>query len=459
AIAVDSSGNAIVAGQTASSSFPTINAYQSNFSGGTDAFVTKFNATGNALVYSTFLGGSAAEIAYGVAVDPAGNAYVTGSTNSANFPTVNAFQSMIADSFNGDAFVTKLNISGAPVYSTFLGGEGSDIGMGIAVDASGSAYITGSTGSNSFPLANPIQPTNLGGDAFVTKLNSAGSGLEYSTFLGGSSNEGGRSIAVDSGGNSYITGTTQSADFPIVAGALRTKSPFFKSTDAGGGWNNDNYGLKSDIVTVLALDPTGPSTIYAGTRSNVFKSTDAGQSWIPASNGLVRPNVLSLLVDPATPATIYVGIGFADFNNSSGVYKSTNGGNTWNAANTGLTNTSVLSLAIDPITPSTLYAGVYGSGIFKSLDGGAHWAIHTSPSVFFIEAIAVDHSNPETVYVGANSSPGGVSKSTDGGVSWQLLGNGLTGDFVRGLAIDPITPSTIYASTNEGLFKSIDGGL
>ena len=461
-IGVDGSGNVVVAGQTTSTNFPAVNAIKSTLSASDtcgDGFVTKLHLAGPSFVYSTYLGGAGCDVAYGVAVDASANAYITGTTTSANFPILNAFQSTIADSFNGDAFVTKLNMNGALVYSTFLGGEGSDSGNGIAVDASGNAYITGSTGSNSFPLSNPIQSTNLGGDAFVTKLNSAGSGLVYSTFLGGSSNEGGVSIAVDSGGNAYITGSTQSADFPVVAGALRTKSPFFKSADGGGVWNNDNYGLRSDIATELALDPTKPSTLYAGTRSDVYKSTDGGQNWNPSGNGLVKPSVVAMVVNPTAPSTIYLGSNPNDPGNSSGVFKSTNGGNTWNAANTGLGNTSVLSLAIDPITPSTLYAGVYGSGIFKSVDGGANWAIHTSPSVWFIQTIAVDPSNPNTVYVGANSSPGGVSKSTDGGVSWQLLGNGLTGDFVSGLAIDAITPSTIYASTNEGLFKSIDSGL
>ncbi|MEN3332223.1 MAG: hypothetical protein V7641_1588 [Blastocatellia bacterium] len=456
-IAVDSSGSAVVVGQTTSSSFPNVNAYQSTLSGANDAFVTKFNATGNALLYSTYLGGSGSiDIAYGVAVDGAGNAYVTGTTTSANFPTLNAFQPIIGDTFAGDAFVTKLNSSGTLAYSTFLGGADMDIGWGIAVDSTGNAYVTGQAGFN-FPLANPIQPTNVGGDAFVTKLNSAGSGLIYSTYIGGSSPEVGRGIAVDSAGNAYVTGYTDSADFPVMPGALRTKSPFFQSADGGGNWNNDNYGLKSDIVTVLTLDPVKSSTIYAGTRSGVYKSTDGGQSWSASNNGLAQPTVVALVVDPATPSTVYLAARFTDFNNSRGVYKSTNGGNTWNAANTGLSVTDVLSLAIDPVTPSTLYAGVYGNGVFKSVDGGANWTVQGSQTLVFVDTIAIDPGTPTTIYAGVDSSPGGAFKSTDGGVNWQGINNGLTSTFIKRIVIDPFTTSTLYASTGNGIFKSVNG--
>lgn len=457
-IALDSSGSAIVVGQTASSSFPTLNAYISALSGANDGFVTKFNAAGDALLSSTYLGGGSTDAAYGTAVDGADNAYVTGTTTSADFPTLNAFQPTIGDSFtfNGDAFATKLNSNGVLVYSTYLGGVGGDTGYAIGADSSGNAYLTGFTNSNNFPTVNPIQSTNGAGagDAFVTKLNSSGSGLIYSTFLGGSTGDGGRGIAVDSEGYAYVTGYTDSADFPVVDGALRTKSPLFKSTDSGGTWNNDDYGLKSDITTALALDPSRPSTIYAGTGRDVYKSTDAGQSWNQSSNGLVRPSVQTLLVNHKTPSTIYLGISFGNIGDSMGVYKSTDAGNSWIAANTGLTNTNVLSLAINPVAISTLYAGVYGSGIFKSEDGGANWMLLASQTLSFIDAIVVDPVTPTTVYAGGTFSSGGVFKSTDGGVSWQKT----ISLSVSSLAIDPATPSTIYAGADEGIYKSVNGG-
>jgi photosystem II stability/assembly factor-like uncharacterized protein len=454
-IAVDSAGNAIVVGQTTSSSFPTLNAFQSALSGSNEAFVTKFNSTGNALVYSTYLGGSGTfDNANGVAVDANGSAYVTGSTNSANFPTLNPFQATLGGT---DAFVTKINNSGALAYSTFLGGPDGEVGWGIAVDLSGSAYVTGQAGSN-FPLVNPIQPTNVGGDAFVTKLNGAGSGLIYSTYIGGTSNqETGRGIAVDSAGNAYVTGYTDAADFPILPGSLRTKSPFFRSADGGGNWNNETYGLKSNNVNSLAVDPVNPLTIYAGTYGGVFKSTDAGQSWGVINSGLVQPSVVELVVDPVTPLTVYMAASLSDLNYSRGVYKSMDGGNTWAAANMGLSNTNMLSLAIDPVTPSNLYAGVYGSGVFKSTDSGKTWAIQASQTLAFIQTIAVDPITPTTIYAGATGSPGGIFKSTDGGINWQKTVNGLLSDSTYNLTIDPQTPSTIYASTNQGIFKSING--
>ncbi|MGD2084661.1 MAG: SBBP repeat-containing protein [Candidatus Aminicenantes bacterium] len=215
-ITVDSHGSAYVTGLTSSSSnFPTKNPYQDTFGGGDeDAFVTKFSPTGKYLLYSTYLGGSRAEEGWRIELDRHENAYVAGDTSSEDFPTNNAFQETHGGSY--DAFVTKLSTAGDDlVYSTFLGGTGYDNGYGIAVDHSGSAYITGLTRSSSFPVVNAYQETYAGGqDAFVTKLTPSGNALSYSTFLGGSSSEEGNDIAVDSSKNATVTGQTNSADFP-----------------------------------------------------------------------------------------------------------------------------------------------------------------------------------------------------------------------------------------------------
>jgi len=242
-IAVDAAGNAYVTGETGSTNFPTANPLQASNAGGNyDAFVAKLNAAGSALVYSTYLGGSDYDYGYGIAVDAAGNAYVTGETFSTNFPTANPLQASNAGGPN--AFVAKLNAAGsALVYCTYLGGSGGDSGQGIAVDAAGNAYVTGETGSN-FPTANPFQASNAGGpDAFVARLNATGSALVYSTYLGGNGNDHGSAIAVDAAGNAYVTGETFSTNFP-------TANPL-RASNAGGG-----------DVFVAKLNAAGSALVY-----------------------------------------------------------------------------------------------------------------------------------------------------------------------------------------------------
>ena len=267
-IAVDATGSAYVAGSTQSPDFPTQSAYQ-GYKGGYDGFVVKLAPAGNALTYSTFLGGSGDDFGAGIAVDAAGSAYLIGTTNSSDFPTQSPYQTLPSP-----VFVTKLVPSGiALVYSTYLGGVltctlgaiavdamgsayvagtnfpslpsvpipqgglfvtkfapdlvySTNIGSGgypttargIAVDAKGSAYITGGTEWSLFPTVNPYQATYGGGeDAFVTKLTPAGDALVYSTFLGGSGDDEGYGIAVDATGSAYVTGETYSSDFPTVS--------------------------------------------------------------------------------------------------------------------------------------------------------------------------------------------------------------------------------------------------
>src|SRR5439155_14661442 len=169
------------------------------------------------LTYATYLGGTGGDVAYGIAVDASGNAYITGITNSTDFPTAGAEQGSNAGS--GDVFVTKLNPSGtALVYSTYLGGNGADTAAALAVDASGDVFITGSTTSANFPTTTGAFQTTYGGggDAFVTQLNSAGNKLVYSSYLGGRDADFGQGIAVDTSGHAYLTGSTQSADFPLM---------------------------------------------------------------------------------------------------------------------------------------------------------------------------------------------------------------------------------------------------
>ena len=270
-IAVDSEDNAYATGYTTSTDFPTKNPFQATSGGGYDAFVTKLNAAGNALVYSTYLGGSGVDFGDGIASDASGNAYVTGTTYSINFPTVNPFQASLKGTQN--AFVTKLDgVGNAAFYSTYLGGSGSDRGNGIAADAAGNAYVTGVTSSTDFPTMNPVQATSGGGDdAFVTRLNDTGTALVYSTYLGGSSTDSGLAIAVNAG-NAYVTGFTYSSDFP-------TKNPF--QATIGGG----------DDAFVTKLNTAGNALVYStylGGSSGDNGSgiaVDAGSVYVTGSAG------------------------------------------------------------------------------------------------------------------------------------------------------------------------------
>ncbi|HEX5246998.1 MAG TPA: SBBP repeat-containing protein [Gaiellaceae bacterium] len=237
AIAVDSSGDAYVSGNTASSDFPvTPGAFQSSLTGPSDTFVAKINPTATALAYSTYLGGSGSDSAAGVAIDASGDAYASGSTSSSDFPvTAGAFQTVLVG--GGNAFVSKLDPNGSHlVYSTYLGGSGdyrgTDGANRIAINAAGDAYVTGQTYSSDFPTTPDAFQTTLGPpgygttvNAFVSELNGAGSGLLYSTYLGGAGDAFGSGIALDTRGGVYVTGSTEGQngpDFPTTPGAYQT---------------------------------------------------------------------------------------------------------------------------------------------------------------------------------------------------------------------------------------------
>src|SRR5258706_347616 len=302
-IAVDAAGNAYVTGFTASSDFPTTaGTFQPNFGGAGGAFVTKLNPTGSALVYSTYLGGSGADWGNGIAVDSGGNAYVTGITFSTDFPTTaGAFQSAVS----GGAFVTKLDPAGsALVYSTYLGGSDAQA-RGIAVDGGGNAYVTGVTSSADFPTtAGAYQVTyggtqaGSGGDAFVTKLDPTGSGLVYSTYLGGDGSDWGNGIAVDIDGNAYVTGTTSWITFPTTPDAFQPHSRggsgvngtdgfFTKLNPTGSALVYSTYlgGTDLDLGLGIALDAKGNAYVTGATNSTDFPTT-AG-AYQPALSGVV----------------------------------------------------------------------------------------------------------------------------------------------------------------------------
>ncbi|MBU8933895.1 MAG: SBBP repeat-containing protein [candidate division Zixibacteria bacterium] len=284
-VAVDGSGCAYVTGYTGSTDFPTENPYQTDPSPMEDAFVTKLNSSGDGLIYSTYLGASNwDDYAYAITVDSSGCAYVTGYTRSSEFPTLGEYQTYQGGM--GDVFVTKLNsIGNGLLYSTFLGGEDFEEGWGIAVDGSGCAYVTGATYSSNFPTQNAIQAAQGGSDVFVTKLNESGNDLLYSTFLGSSGNDWGFGIAVDGSGCAYVTGDTQSPDFPVknqyqtyqggLGDAFVTKlassgNSLLYSTYLGGCFVEQGHAI--------AVDTSGCAYVAGFTSSSNFPTENAYQA-------------------------------------------------------------------------------------------------------------------------------------------------------------------------------------
>jgi Beta-propeller repeat len=291
-IAVDGSGSAYVTGSAQSANFPTTaSAFNTSFNGATDTFVTKLNASGSALVYSTFLGGTNFDDGSDIAVRE-GRAYVTGQTQSADYPTTSgAYDTSFNGGFN-DAFVSKLNASGSALdYSTFLGGTGGmrkrDEGRGIAVDRGGSAYVTGLTQSADYPTTpGAFDRTFMGGptggnfDAFATKLNASGSALDYSTFLGGTTEDIGNGIAVDGRGRAYVTGYTRSADYPTTRGAFdtsRTRDDAFvtKLTASGSKLAYSTFlgGTSVDQGEAIAVDGEDRAYVTGPTQSADYPTT------------------------------------------------------------------------------------------------------------------------------------------------------------------------------------------
>ena len=235
------------------------------------------------LSWATYLGGSEVDSVNGIGVDAAGSAYVAGSTSSTNFPVVSALQGTKGAGTANDAFVAKLNPAGtALVWSTYLGGSLADDANALAVDAAGNVTVAGTTSSTNFPVANAVQATKGAGttsDAFVARLNPAGSALAYSTYLGGGAADTGRGVAVDGTGAAHVTGSTASTDFPVL-NAFQTAKGAGTATDAfvtvlnpaGSALAYSTYlgGSTDDIGTAIAVDPTGRSYVTGETRSANF---------------------------------------------------------------------------------------------------------------------------------------------------------------------------------------------
>jgi len=413
-IAVDSSGNAYVTGSTSSSSdFPKTNPIQGTFGGGgADAFVTKINSAGSTHVYSTFLGGNDFDSGFGIAVDSSGNAYVTGSTLSFNFPTINAIQG----TKNGgafDAFVTKINSAGNVVYSTFLGGTFADGGLGIAVDDSGNAYVTGFTQSLGFPTTNPIDSTRGGGqDAFVTKINSAGSTHVYSTFLGGNDFDTGRGIAVDSSGNAYVTGRTFSSGFPTTnpidstlggtRDAFVTKinsagSTHVYSTFLGGSDIDEGFGIAVD---------SGNAYVTGFTQSSDFPKTNP----IDGTLGGTRDAFVTKINSAGSTHVYSTYLGGSNFEDGLGIAVDSSG----NAYVTGKTSSSSDFPKTNPIQ------GTFGGG---------------TRDAFVTKINSAGSTHVYSTFLGGNDFDSGFGIAVDSGNAY-VTGRTLSSSFPTKFPID-----------------------
>jgi len=295
-VTVDDSGRAYITGVTSSSDFPTQNAYDDSYTGfGNDIFITRLSSDGNSLSYSTYLGGEYADGGYDIAVDNGYCSYITGWSESSDFPTESGYQNDFGGGYN-DAIVTKLSSAGNTlVFSTFLGGTFEETGKSVAVDGDGYVYIAGQTFSTDFPLEKPIAGSFAGyGSAIVTKLSTAGDALIFSTYLAGSTNEVGEGIAVDQNGCAYVTGTTESTDFP-------TENPY----DSGfGGGTFDAYltkfdyegtslafstylgGMSDDYGNSVVVDDSGCAYIAGQTSSSDFPMENPYDNSLDGSNDI-----------------------------------------------------------------------------------------------------------------------------------------------------------------------------
>jgi Beta-propeller repeat len=446
AIAVDAAGNAYVAGFTNSSDFPTVNPFQATNHAaaaptyGMNGFLVKLNAAGSALVYSTYLGGSgrdeapvlSGDSATGIAVDAAGNAYVTGITSSPDFPTLTAFQATNGQTATTSvtAFVTKFDATGSALqYSTYLGGSGhasfGDCANGIAVDSGGNAYVVGQTSATNFPTAAAFQSANLAaalgtsdvGNAFVTKLNSTGSALVYSTYLGGSVNDNAQAVAVDASGNAYVSGYTFSSDFP-TANAFQPQNQtnghdanafVTKFNAAGNALTYSTYlgGSTNDEATGIAVDGAGNAYIAGYAYSSDFPTVDPLQA---TNNGASHKtsNAFISVLDAAGGA-----LNFSTYLGGSGTE-------------------GFVSCPSDPTSCGPIYSGdsaaaiavdaagsIYATGVTYSTDFPTVMAFQGTPASSFVTKISM----PAAI-VTATALPAdpGAPSSGGGALGWELVG-------------------------------------
>jgi hypothetical protein len=437
AIAVDQDGNAYITGGTDSPDFPTTSGvFDSVFSFAvSSAFVLKLNSTGTDLLYSTFLEGSEENTGFGVIASEIGEAYIIGETYSSDFPTTpGAFDKL----FNGgsDIFVAKLSSTGADlIYSTYLGGSDFDKGNSIDVDPDGYAYLTGHTWSADFPITlSGYDKTYAGGDAFVVKLNVDGTGLTYSTFIGGSENEWANDISVGSNRTAFITGYTQSLDFPVTAGSFDTtyngafQDAFVAKLDANGNglvYASFLGGTGGDQGNSISVGIDGSAYIVGDTSSSDFPTVVGAYDL--SFNG--SSDVFVVKVNPSATALTYsTFLGGIGYDNSYGSM-SDSSGSAFVTGSTGSTDfpttSGVFSRNYNDLFVSRLQIDnpsvQFGSNNYEITEIGPAATISVNLSGASGQAISVDYTTKDgTAVAGSdyisvsgtlNFKPGETSKT------------------------------------------------
>jgi Bacterial Ig-like domain (group 3)/Bacterial Ig domain/Beta-propeller repeat len=414
AIAVDAQGNAYITGYAYGVDFPQVGQLAHSESLLEVAFVSKLNADGSDIVYSTYLGGTYVDGGNAIAVDKQGNAYVAGYTESNDFPvTSGAFQTVRPAQKWDNAFVAKLNPAGnALVFATFLGGDGGgdyggDSASGIALDKNGNVFVTGKTASANFPVtAGAFQTrwkaTGIGSaNAFVSKLNATGSALIYSTYVGGSTDDKASAIAIDATGNAYITGVAASADFPTTAGALHTtlggdKDAFVSKLNAtgsslvfstllGGSVSADtdrSYG--SDMGKAIAVQSDGSVYIAGDTNATDFPVHKAYQATSPSSISIVR-DISGNSYTIRTFATFLTRLN-AD---GSQLRFSTYFGGQWDGSGLDFGDDTAVGLALDGQANAHLFGASFNAH-FPTLEPLANGVNFSDHGVYFLSRFSSD---------------------------------------------------------------------
>jgi hypothetical protein len=490
AIAVSKAGNAFVTGYTSSLDFPTVNAEQSFFMSYSAIFVAELAANGESLVYATYLGGSDYDYPYAIAVDSTGAAYVTGLTESSDFPVMNALYS----SLNGpeDAFVTKFSPGGgALTYSTYLGGSGSDYALGIAVDSGHNAYVAGTTQSGDFPTTAGAYQTAAGSScSFVAKIDAAGSALTWATYFGQSCSAEATALAVDSQQAVYLTGAAFPG-LPVTSGAPQSTfgggehDAFMAKLDnAGANLLYCTYlgGSQNDSGTSIAVNSSGDAYATGLTQSTDLPAT--GSALQTASGGGYDAFVAELnSTGTAWQYLTYLGgqrddYGYGIALDSSGdayvagytlsnnlkivasvqpglagnqhvLYKTTASGKTWTASDTGLPFTPTV-IAVDPASDSHWIAAT-PEGLYQSTDSGAAWQATSGFVGANMYGVAFSPAGG-TVYASNFTQ---IYSSADSGATWTF--QGVAPCAAANLAVSPSSPTTLYLGYSCGA-QSIDGG-